>query len=360
MNSNFWKNKKILLTGHTGFKGSWLSLWLQKLGSDVIGFSKDIPTQPSHFKEVNAEDGMESIMGDIRNYRELEVVFQKYEPEIVFHMAAQSIVHKSYEQPVDTYSTNVMGTVNLLEVARKTKTPKIIINITSDKCYRNTNEKKAFVESDPFGGFDPYSSSKGCSELITESFRNSFFKSNGEEDDSIGLASVRAGNVIGGGDWSPYRLIPDIIRSIQENQTIKIRNPNSVRHWQHVLDPLHGYLVLAEKLWKNKKEYSSGWNFGPTNDEGRSVSWILEKFSQLWKEKLDVEIENENFNHEANFLMLNSEKAKNELKWESKIELDDSIKLIVEWYKSYFEKDDLRKKSLEQIKYFESLITNEM
>ena len=356
MNPSFWKNKKILLTGHTGFKGSWLSLWLQKLGSEVIGFSKDIPTEPSHFKEAHVEDQMKSIFGDIRNYKELESVFLKFEPEIVFHMAAQSIVHRSYENPTETFSTNIMGTVNLLDVSRRTKIPKIIINVTSDKCYKNTNEKKSFVESDPFGGFDPYSSSKGCSELITNSFRSSFFNSEKEEDQEIGLASVRAGNVIGGGDWSSYRLIPDIVRSIEKNQEIKIRNQNSIRHWQYVLDPLHGYLVLAEKLWENRKEFASGWNFGPTYDEGKTVSWILEKINQLWDNKLIIKMDDQNFKHESDYLMLNSEKAKRKLQWESRINTDNAIRLIVEWHKGYLQKEDMKKKSLEQIEDFESLI----
>lgn len=268
MSPSFWKNKKILLTGHTGFKGSWLSLWLQKIGANVIGFSKDVPTEPSHFEVSHVGDEMESIIGDIRNYEEIEKIFLKFEPEIVFHLAAQSIVHNSYQDPKATFATNVMGTVNLLEASRKTNIPKVIINVTSDKCYKNTNEKKLFVETDPVGGFDPYSSSKGCSELITDSFRNSFF--NSDKKNSIGLASVRAGNVIAGGDWSQYRLIPDIIRSITSKQEIKIRNPNHVRHWQYVLDPLHGYLILAEKIWNDKVNFSSGWNFGPTSDEGKT------------------------------------------------------------------------------------------
>ena len=311
MNSNFWKNKKILLTGHTGFKGSWLALWLEKLGCEITGFSKNIPTEPSHYKEAHVEDGIKSIIGDVTNYGELKEVFLKFKPEIVIHMAAQSIVQRSYEQSIETFSTNIMGTVNVLEISRKTQIPKIIINVTSDKCYKNTNEKKSYVESDPLGGFDPYSSSKACAELITDSFRNSFFKSDNEN--KIGVASVRAGNVIGGGDWAPFRLIPDIIRSIQTEQEIKIRNPDSIRPWQHILDPLHGYLLLTEKLWENN-EFSSGWNFGPTEDKEKSVSWILEKFNEFWDGKLKIKIDEQNFKHESEHLMLNSEKAKKKIK----------------------------------------------
>lgn len=353
MNVGFWKNKKILLTGHTGFKGSWLSLWLQKMGSDVVGFSKDIPTSPSHFKVANVSEGMESIMGDIRNYEELENVFLKFQPEIVFHMAAQSLVHKSYKNPLETFSTNIMGTVNLLDISRKTGIPKVVINVTSDKCYRNSYEKKSFVESDPLGGFDPYSSSKACSELVTESFRNSFLNL---DKNRIGLASVRAGNVIGGGDWSDFRLIPDIIRSIENNQIINIRNLNAIRHWQYVLDPLHGYLLLAEKLWEDSSNFSSGWNFGPTDEEGKSVSWILDKFNQLLDNKIIVNIDEQNFKHEAEYLMLNSNKARKELGWESKINTDKSIQLIIKWHKEYLQKKDMKEKSLEQIENFLNMI----
>ena len=352
MNPRFWENKKILITGHTGFKGSWLSLWLQKMNASVVGFSKDIPTEPSHFRVAQVDKEMKSIFGDIRNYEELENVVLEFKPEIVFHFAAQSIVHSSYKDPIETFSTNIMGTVNLLDISRKTKIPKVIINVTSDKCYRNINQKRTFVETDPLGGFDPYSSSKGCSELITDSYRNSYFDS---MEFSLGLASVRAGNVIGGGDWSQYRLIPDIVKSIQENNVLKVRNPNSIRHWQYVLDPLHGYLILAERLWENKKEFASGWNFGPTSDEGKTVSWVLEKFNDFWENKLKTEIDSEDYKHESEYLMLNSEKAKNKLQWKSKINTENAIRWIVEWYKEFFEQKNMRKKSLEQIENFERM-----
>ena len=355
MSQLFWKNKKILVTGHTGFKGSWLSLWLQKMNANVVGFSKDIPTEPSHFKVAQVDKEMKSIIGDIRNYEEFENVFLEFKPEIIFHLAAQSIVHNSYEEPRETFSTNVLGTVNLLDISRKTKIPKVIINVTSDKCYKNTNQKKAFIETDPLGGFDPYSTSKACSELITDSFRNAYFDS--DEFTSIGLASVRAGNVIGGGDWSQYRLIPDIVKSIHGNYVLKIRNPNSTRHWQHVLDPLYGYLILAEKLWKNKKEFSSGWNFGPTYDEGKTVSWILEKFNEFSENKLKIEIDFKDFKHESDYLMLNSDKAKNMLQWKSRISTENAIRWIVDWYKEFFEQKNMRKKSLEQIDNFERMET---
>ena len=355
MNPSFWKSKKVLLTGHTGFKGSWLSLWLQSMGSDVIGFSKDIPTEKSHFKEAKVADNMESVMGDVRNYTELQDIFVKYQPEIVIHLAAQSIVHKSYEDPIETFSTNVMGTANLLDISRRTGIPKVVINVTSDKCYRNLEEKRAHVESDPFGGFDPYSSSKGCSEIITESFRSSFFDVNDNSSRKIGLASVRAGNVIGGGDWSPFRLVPDIIRSIEKNKEIKIRNPNAVRHWQYVLDPLNGYLMLAEKLWEKRSSFSSGWNFGPTSDEGKTVSWIIEKFNELWDNRLVTKNDKQEYKPESDYLILNSDKAKKELGWETRISTEKSIEWIIDWHKNYLQNENMKEKSLEQIENFRKM-----
>ena len=352
MNPSFWKGKKVLLTGHTGFKGSWLSLLLQNMNSNVIGFSKDIPTEKSHFEVAKVDDNMESEIGDIRNYHKLQEIFEKFQPEIIIHLAAQSIVHKSYEDPIETFSTNVMGTANLLDISRRTGIPKVVINVTSDKCYRNLENKRAHIESDPFGGFDPYSSSKGCSEIITESFRNSFFDLDNNDPKKIGLASVRAGNVIGGGDWSPFRLVPDIIKSIEKNQEIKIRNPNAVRHWQHVLDPLNGYLMLAEKLWENNSSYSSGWNFGPTSDEGKTVSWIIKKFNELWGNKLVIKNDEQEYKHESDYLMLNSNKARKELGWETKIGTEKSIEWIIDWHKNYLQNENMKEKSLEQIEKF--------
>jgi len=355
MNPNFWKDKSVLITGNTGFKGSWLCLWLENVGSNVIGFSKDMPTKPCFFEDAKVEKDMELIVGDVRNYNEFERVVKKHEPEIIIHMAAQSIVQTSYQNPIETYSTNVMGTVNLLEITRKTKIPKIIVNVTSDKCYKNFDQTKPFTESDPMGGFDPYSSSKGCAELITESYRNSFFNLEEFEKHKIAIATVRAGNIIGGGDWSPYRLIPDIIRGIIKKQEIKIRNQNAIRHWQHVFDPLNGYLMLAEKLWDNGLEFSSGWNFGPTNEEGKNVLWILEKFNEFGTNKITWKKDEMISNYESNYLTLDSQKAIQELNWKSKLSLEESIKLTIEWYQLFLNKEDMKEKSLEQIKNFMKL-----
>ncbi len=352
MNESFWKNKKILITGHTGFKGSWLTIWLKKLGADITGFSKSVPTNPSLFEIANIENDIKSVIGDIQNYEFLKETISKCEPEIVFHMAAQSLVIKSYSNPIDTFSTNVMGTVNLLYAIKETKKPKIVVNVTSDKCYENNESLEGYNEDDPMGGYDPYSSSKGCAELITKSFRKSFFSSNSENN--IGLASVRAGNVIGGGDWAENRLIPDIIRAIKNKENVNIRNPNALRPWQHVLDPLNGYISLAEKLWDNQTKYSEGWNFGPEKNEVKPVSWIIEKFNDLWKNKINWIVVNDEL-HEANNLILNCEKAKSKLGWNLKINTETALKWTIEWYAKYFDGDDMKKITEEQITKFQNL-----
>src|SRR5574337_1297264 len=318
MNPEFWKGKKVLLTGHTGFKGSWLSIWLKKLNVDLIGYSKSIPTNPSLFELANVEEGMQSIIGDVCDLEHLEEVIRINRPQIIINMAAQSLVQESYENPLETYSTNVMGTVNLLEAIRRNGKVSVVINITSDKCYENTGKLQGYTETDPMGGYDPYSSSKGCAELITASFRNSFFNSNYFEHHHTAIASARAGNVIGGGDWAKNRLIPDIIRAMMKNETIKIRNPDAVRPWQHVLEPLNGYLLLTEKLWVDGPNYSEGWNFGPDQDDIKPVSWIIQRFCHIWGEEISHEIDNNN-PHEAKYLKLDCNKAKNKLGWSPKI-----------------------------------------
>ena len=352
MNESFWKNKKILITGHTGFKGSWLTIWLKKLGADITGFSKSVPTNPSLFETANIEKDIKSVVGDIQNYELLKETISKCEPEIIFHMAAQSLVIKSYSNPIETFSTNVMGTVNLLYAVKETKKAKIVINITSDKCYENNESLEGYSEEDPMGGHDPYSSSKGCAELITKSFRKSFFSS--DHENNIGLASVRAGNVIGGGDWAENRLIPDIIRAIKNKENVKIRNPNALRPWQHVLDPLNGYISLAEKLWDDQKKHSEGWNFGPEKNEVNPVSWIIEEFNELWKNKINWVVGNNEL-HEANNLILNCQKAKSRLGWNSKINTETALKMTIEWYTKYFDGKNMREVTEEQIIEFQKL-----
>ncbi len=355
MNSQFWKDKKVLLTGHTGFKGSWLSLWLQKLGVKLVGFSKYIPTKPSLFELANVEDGMISIMGDVCDFNHLKEIIKEHRPEIVIHMAAQSLLRQSYKDPIETYSTNVMGTVNLLEAIRTVGKIRVVINVTSDKCYENKESPTGYKENDPMGGYDPYSSSKGCAELVTSSFRNSFFNPAEYEKHGVALASARAGNVIGGGDWSAERLIPDIMRGILEKRTIKIRSPHAIRPWQYVLEPLSGYMLLVEKLWNHGTEYMDGWNFGPTDEDIKPVSWIVEKLSQQWGKGLRWKLDGTEHPHEANYLKLDCSKAKMKLSWSPKTNLETALWLVVEWYKQYEQKNDIRKHTEEQIKNFSLL-----
>ena len=355
MNKEFWNKKKVLLTGHTGFKGSWLSLWLQKLNANVIGFSKSIPTNPSLFELANIENGMTSIMGNVCDYDKLEEIIKEYKPEIAIHMAAQAILRESYSNPIETYTTNVMGTVNLLESIRKAGNVKVILNVTTDKCYESNESSKGHLETDRLGGYDPYSNSKACSELVTSSFRNSFFNPKEYQKHGISLASCRAGNVIGGGDWGKDRLIPDIMRGILNNEIIKIRNPNSTRPWQHVLDPLNGYLTLVEKLWSSGSEFSEGWNFGPLENDEKSVKWIVEKLTEQWSKDIKWDIDNRVNPHEENYLRLNCIKANSRLGWMRKLNLEQGLKWIIEWYKQYEQNNNMRNITEQQIEEFQKL-----
>ena len=342
MNSEFWKNKKVLVTGHTGFKGSWLSIWLQKLGANVVGFSKSIPTKPSLYELAHVEDGMISIMGNVNDLNKLTEVINEQKPEIIIHMAAQSLVHESYKDPIETYTTNVIGTVNIMHVIRSVDSVRVLINVTSDKCYDNQELERGYTEDDPMGGFDPYSSSKGCAELVTSAFRNSYFNSTEYKKHRTAIASVRAGNVIGGGDWAENRIIPDIMKGILENSVVKIRNPNAIRPWQFVLEPLSGYLLLAEKLWGNGEKFSESWNFGPDYNDITTVSDLIKKISHLWITEIKLEHNKEEFNHESNILKLDCTKAKQRLGWQPKTNLDLGLKYLVEWYKEYELGNDMK------------------
>lgn len=351
MTPSFWNNKRVLITGHTGFKGSWLTIWLKKLGAEVIGYSNSIPTNPSLCELSGINSDITSITGDIRDLDALRNTFSQYNPQIVIHMAAQSLVSPSYDDPVETYSTNVMGTVNLFECIRKTNDTSVIINVTSDKCYENKETLNGYVETDRIGGHDPYSNSKACSELVTSSFRNSFFSDYPNEKN---LASVRAGNIIGGGDWSENRLVPDIMKSLQQELPLKIRNPNGIRPWQHVLDPLNGYLTLAEHLWDHGSKFSEAWNFGPEQNNIKPVSWIVEQISEYWGSSLKWEKSVHDF-HETNVLSLNCSKSKSQLNWNPKLNLIDSIKWTVDWFKEFYNKSDMREITEKQINDFNLL-----
>jgi CDP-glucose 4,6-dehydratase len=352
MNQNFWKNKTVLVTGHTGFKGSWISIILKKFGANVIGFSKDIPTKPSMYEIASVGDGITSIIGNINDFKHITEVFGEYKPEIVIHMAAQAIVRESYKNPLETFSTNVMGTANILDGIRNSKSVKVCIIVTSDKSYRTKIDNSKYSEDDPMGGYDPYSSSKGCSELVTSSYRNSFFNPTKFTEHEISIASVRAGNVIGGGDWGMDRLFPDIIRGIQKESSVLIRNPESTRPWQYVLDPLFGYILLAEKMWENGKKFAQGWNFGPTNDDEKSVKWITEFIKNYTDKKINFEMNSASQPHEEKFLRLDCTKVISELAWRSKIDIEKTLKLTLKWYLAYLEGKNMKEFSNKQIDEF--------
>lgn len=354
MNSEFWKDKKVLVTGHTGFKGGWIALWLQQVGADVTGFALPPPTQPSLFTLARVENGMRSIIGDVRDFEKLQSVIERCRPQIIIHMAAQSLVRQSYADPVTTYATNVMGTVNMLEVVRRAESVKVVVNITSDKCYENREWMWGYRENDSIGGYDPYSSSKGCAELVTATYQNIFSSSSGNQ---VALASARAGNVIGGGDWSTDRLIPDMVKAFMAGQPVMIRSPQAVRPWQHVLEPLNGYLVLAEKLWAMNKKFAGAWNFGPRDDDCQPVSWVVDQLAKQWGNGARWELDANVHPHEANFLKLDCTKAKTNLGWTPKLTLREALIHTIDWYRAYCAKDDMRVKTLEQITEYQRLLT---
>jgi CDP-glucose 4,6-dehydratase len=331
-----YKKRKVLLTGHTGFKGSWLALWLKNIGADVTGYSLDPPSTPNHYDLLNLD--IASFIGDIRDPKNLQEIFFSVQPEIVFHLAAQPLVRSSYNNPVETFETNVMGTINVLEAARQTGSVRAIVNITSDKCYENREWIWGYRENDPMGGYDPYSASKGCAELAANSYRNSFFNPDDYEiKHHILLASARAGNVIGGGDWAEDRLIPDIMRAAGKKEKVIIRNPHATRPWQHVLEPLSGYLMLGQKLLEGKKEIAGGWNLGPNDVSNMCVEDVVSHVRSGW-EKVDYEIRGgPDFPHEASFLKLDCSKAHTKLKWRPVWDIDKTLEMTVRWYKEFYE-----------------------
>jgi CDP-glucose 4,6-dehydratase len=346
---DFWKGRRVLLTGHTGFKGAWLSLWLQSLGARVTGFSIGVPTQPSLYELAKVGEGMESIEGDVRDPAALAAALAAAEPEIVIHMAAQSLVRRSFTEPRETYETNVMGTVNVLDAVRVHGSGvRAIVNVTSDKCYENREWEWGYREQEPMGGFDPYSSSKGCSELVTDAFRRSFFA----DVDGLRLASARAGNVIGGGDWGAERLVPDIMRAALAGEEVRVRNPSSIRPWQHVINPLSGYLVLAQALWE-QPELAQGWNFGPTEEDARPVGWIVQRIAARWPQELRWVQDDGPHPHEANYLKLDSSKARARLGWRPGLELGETLESIVDWYSELRSGADMRAVTLGQIEAFQ-------
>lgn len=344
----FWSDRRVLVTGHSGFKGAWLTLWLQSLGAKVTGFSAGLPTDPSMHQLARVGEGMESIDGDVCDAEAIAAAVAGSEPEIVVHMAAQALVRRAFEEPVDTYATNVMGTVNLLDAVRRAPGGvRAVVVVTTDKCYENREWEWGYREDEPMGGHDPYASSKGCAELVTSAYRRSFFS----EPGSPRVASARAGNVIGGGDWGADRLVPDIMRAALAGEAVRVRNPNSIRPWQHVLNPLSGYLVLAQALCESE-DFATGWNFGPADEDARPVGWIVERMAELWPEQLRSELDEGPHPHEARYLKLDSSRARGRLGWRPPVDLDEALRSIVDWYQALREGADMRAATIAQIEAF--------
>jgi len=358
IDKQFWAGKRVFLTGHTGFKGSWLSLWLQHLGAVVVGYATDPPTNPNMFELAGVAHNMTSIMGDVRDQASLLQAMTTAQPEIVIHMAAQPLVRYSYANPVETYATNVMGSVHLLEAVRKTANVRVVINVTTDKCYENKEWYWGYRESEPMGGHDPYSNSKACAELVTSAYRNSFFNPANYADHHTALATVRAGNVIGGGDWATDRIVPDIIRAINAGKPIIVRNPNAIRPWQHVLEPLSGYLLLAEKLYNEGVHFAGAWNFGPNDEDAKPVQWVVDQLISLWGSGARWELDTHPQLHEARYLKLDCSKAKAELGWYPHWSLAESLKNVISWYKAFSNEKDMRNITIQQIESFSSTRNN--
>ncbi len=343
-----WRGRRVLITGHTGFKGSWLSLWLARMGAHVVGLSDTMPTSPSLFEVAGLAQDVEDLRVDVRDHEAILDAVTASRPQVVFHMAAQSLVRPSFQRPRETYEVNVMGTINLLEAVRRAGGVRAVVVVTSDKCYENREWEWGYRESDPMGGHDPYSSSKGCVELVTNAFRSSFFA----VDDETRLASARAGNVIGGGDWALDRLVPDMMRGALAGAPIPVRNPQAIRPWQHALNPLSGYLVLAEALWRSP-EHARAYNFGPSDQDARPVRWIVERIAERWTQPLQWTIDPGPHPHEAGYLKLDSSRARNQLGWRPRWNLSEGLDAVVDWYAALRDGEDIRSVTLGQIEAFQ-------
>jgi len=351
--TDFWRSKRVLITGHSGFKGSWLTQWLVMLGAEVCGFSLEPPTEPNLFSTLNLAKDIDHRVGDIRNSDSLATTIREFKPEIIFHLAAQPLVRLSYQEPRLTYETNVMGTLNLYEAIRTCDSVNVVVSITTDKCYENKEWVWGYRENDPMGGYDPYSSSKGCAELLSAAYRRSFF--NPEQygkTHQVSLATARAGNVIGGGDWALDRLIPDCVRSLEKNETIVIRSPNATRPWQHVLEPLSGYLLLAKKMYEDGLLYSEGWNFGPGDDSVLSVEQIVQSTVKSWGCGEYAVASDANL-HEAQLLKLDASKAKARLGWKCKFSIENAIEQTIFWYRTFSDKLPTKELTMKQINTYQ-------
>jgi len=354
IDNGFWKKKRVFLTGHTGFKGGWLALWLQAMGSEVHGYALEPPTEPNLFSSAQVKEGMaSSVIENICNLEQLKAAMLSARPEVVFHLAAQPLLLYSYAEPVETYSTNVMGTVHLLEAVRDCSSVKAVVNVTTDKCYENREWIWGYRENEPMGGHDPYSSSKACSELITSAYRRSYFSSA-----KVAVATARAGNVIGGGDCSTDRLIPDVLRATDSGKKLIIRSPQAIRPWQHVLEPLSGYLMLAERLSTDSTTYAEAWNFGPADEDARSVRWIAERIAEI-RPDLRWECSTEDQPHEAQYLKLDSSKARARLGWQPRWDLGTALAKTMEWHHAWQQHADMRAFTLSQIAEYQQKLLRE-
>jgi CDP-glucose 4,6-dehydratase len=350
--THFWSNKRVLVTGHTGFKGSWLVLWLTRLGADVTGFSLDIPTSPSLYELARVAEGIRDVRGDVRDRQAVGKAIADSQPEIVFHLAAQPLVRTSYEDPLTTYMTNILGTANVLDACRGSSGLRAVVAVTSDKCYENQEWVWGYRETDPLGGEDPYSSSKACAEIVTSAFRSAFFAT----EEAAAVASARAGNVIGGGDWARDRLIPDAINAFVAGHKLSIRNHNAVRPWQHVLDPLAGYLDLGERLFVDGARFAEAWNFGPVSDDAQPVSWIVDQVAQRWGAASPAwQVVGAPQARETQVLKLDPSKARALLGWRPQLSLPIALDWTVDWYKVCAKSEDMREKTLQQIAAYEQL-----
>lgn len=350
----FWQGKKVFITGHTGFKGSWLSLWLQNLGANVVGYALASPTEPALFEDARVAEGMTSITGDVRDLAHFQNVINQHKPEIIFHLAAQPLVRYSYQAPVETFTTNVIGTVHMLESVRHAESVRVVVSITSDKCYENQEWFWGYRETDRLGGHDPYSGSKACAEQVIATYRSSYFPPEKFEQHGVALASTRAGNVIGGGDWATDRLVPDIMKAIMENRPVIIRSPHAIRPWQHVLEPLNGYLTLAEHLWIEPR-LAQAWNFGPDDKDAKTVSWIVDYLTNLWGEGARWELDGAEHPHENTYLKLDCSKAKSLMGWFPKLSLPITLEWITDWFRAYQRHEGMRQVTEQQIARFERM-----
>jgi len=355
-NRSFWKGRKVFVTGHTGFKGSWLSLWLYALGAKVTGYALNPPTHPNLFEQAAVTNAVRSVIADIRDFQQMKNEIADCEPDVIIHLAAQSVVRRSYQDPIETYSSNVMGTVNVLEAVRQLKRRCVLVNVTSDKCYANREWIWGYRENERMGGRDPYSNSKGCAELVTSAYRESFFPRDSIVQHGIALASARAGNAIGGGDWTSDQLIPDLMRAFLAGKSCLIRNPNAVRPWQFVLEPLRGYLILAEKLSEDPSRFSSGWNFGPEDTDARPVSWIADELARSWGNDVSWTRDTSIQPHEAHALKLDASKARACLGWRPVLSLKPALEWIMEWYWAFQAGKNLRQITMGQIERYQALV----